>query len=152
MLQRTHFSFISCIEAEISAMQVKHSQYVETAWRKCADDLGLPQESIDNCYNSGGGTNVLFFSLKISCFFLYLKICTVGDNEFQFSFRDSIISRTHFWCKMHHDTQTKNSIDVYDDENERIKCPSTSNCYWLVDQYAFFFSQDQEYWSIVSYW
>ncbi|KAH7553892.1 hypothetical protein JRO89_XS12G0072700 [Xanthoceras sorbifolium] len=53
-----HFSFIRCIEAEIPGMQVKHSQDVETAWRKCADYQGLAQEPIDNCYNSGEGTKL----------------------------------------------------------------------------------------------
>ncbi|KAL5806932.1 hypothetical protein ACOSQ4_029665 [Xanthoceras sorbifolium] len=39
-------------------MQVKHSQDVETAWRKCADNPGLAQAPIDNCYNSGEETKL----------------------------------------------------------------------------------------------
>ncbi|KAK1562862.1 hypothetical protein Q3G72_018215 [Acer saccharum] len=52
---KKHFPFISCIEAENSAMQVKHSKDVEKSWRKCAYNLGFPQEPIDKCYNSGEG-------------------------------------------------------------------------------------------------
>ncbi|KAK0584603.1 hypothetical protein LWI29_015987 [Acer saccharum] len=50
--QKKHFPFISCIEAENSAM---HSKDVEKSWRKCAHNLGFPQEPIDKCYNSGEG-------------------------------------------------------------------------------------------------
>ncbi|KAK3227380.1 hypothetical protein Dsin_007242 [Dipteronia sinensis] len=52
---KKHFPFISCIEAENSAMQVKHSKDVEKSWRKCAHYLGFPQEPIDKCYDSGEG-------------------------------------------------------------------------------------------------
>ncbi|TXG58847.1 hypothetical protein EZV62_016676 [Acer yangbiense] len=41
---KKNFSFISCIEAENSAM---HSKDVEKSWRKCAHNLGFPQEPID---------------------------------------------------------------------------------------------------------
>ncbi|TXG58846.1 hypothetical protein EZV62_016675 [Acer yangbiense] len=41
---KKHFSFISCIEAENSAM---HSTDVEKSWRKCTHNLGFPQEPID---------------------------------------------------------------------------------------------------------
>ncbi|TXG65482.1 hypothetical protein EZV62_006757 [Acer yangbiense] len=53
------------------------------------------------------------------------------DNEFHFSFRESFIGWTHFYCEMYHDKRFK-KIDVYDSAKEYIKCTYTLNCYWMV--------------------
>lgn len=55
MMQRIHFKLIQCIEGQASA-----SEQPEAAWRKCCNDLGLSQQPIDNCYQSGEGTKVSF--------------------------------------------------------------------------------------------
>ncbi|KAK1561847.1 hypothetical protein Q3G72_001761 [Acer saccharum] len=61
---KKHFPFISCIEAENSAM---HSKDVEKSWRKCAHNLGFPQEPIDKCYNSGEGIKNYLDYIRYVC-------------------------------------------------------------------------------------
>ncbi|KAK0584870.1 hypothetical protein LWI29_020046 [Acer saccharum] len=62
--QKKHFPFISCIEAENSAM---HSKDVEKSLRKCAHNLGFPQEPIDKCYNSGEGIKNYLDYIRYVC-------------------------------------------------------------------------------------
>ena len=73
------------------------------------------------------------------------------DNEFHFSFRESFIGWTHFYCEMHHDKQFK-KIDVYDSAKEYIKCTYTLNCYWMVDEGGFFFSRNNKLWYKIYDW
>ncbi|KAK1566889.1 hypothetical protein Q3G72_005603 [Acer saccharum] len=73
------------------------------------------------------------------------------DNEFHFSFRESFIGWTHFYCEMHHDKQFK-KIDVYDSAKEYTKCTYTLNCYWMVDEGGFFFSRNNKLWYKIYDW
>ncbi|KAJ0027595.1 hypothetical protein Pint_34932 [Pistacia integerrima] len=49
-----HFKFIRCLET-----QAPKIQDTEAVWRQCSDDLGLSQEPIDDCYNSGRGKQLI---------------------------------------------------------------------------------------------
>ncbi|XP_031399019.1 gamma-interferon-responsive lysosomal thiol protein-like isoform X2 [Punica granatum] len=54
--QKTHFEFISCIEAK--AFEEYDSGSRETIWKTCCKQLELDTSLISKCYNSGLGTKL----------------------------------------------------------------------------------------------
>ncbi|PKI51445.1 hypothetical protein CRG98_028156 [Punica granatum] len=67
--QKTHFEFISCIEAK--AFEEYDSGSRETIWKTCCKQLELDTSLISKCYNSGLGTKDYPNFMRYIC--LYYK-------------------------------------------------------------------------------
>ncbi|KAL5848454.1 hypothetical protein ACOSQ4_006467 [Xanthoceras sorbifolium] len=64
-------------------------------------------------------------------------------NEWHWQFHNKFLGRTHFLCNFEHGRKEK-TVDVYDTDQNYLKCTLSKNCNWIVKDDAFYFYNEGE--------
>lgn len=67
-----------------------------------------------------------------------------NGQEFNFQFRRSMLSYTHFTCDMKWGSK-HNHVDVYREDVEGCLCCGSENCYWRTQDDGIYFSNNNQY-------